>query len=351
MKIYLSNLLHLPALLQLFAANAKRQKQFIRETVAIDIEESKVNIDDSLNENDFRKITNYYGFAVPAILGEGFCLLRGKGMTKQERHAMTYLGALTGLFDDFFDEKEMPEQHIKRLIEFPEKEIAKNANERLFVNFYLKALENAANAESVKSYFMKVFDAQVLSRRQMLTTITKDEIREITLQKGGISILFYRSIFSEPAGVWEQKMLYLLGGIGQLENDIFDVYKDFQGGINTLATTTATIDELRNIYHTVMYEIFSLVNNTGFPAKNRKKFLRYIALIISRGLVCLDFLEKNEKTTNNFFSLKDYEKKDLVCNMDSLKNNLKLLLNYAKCNLSSTKASFPSVNHSDSILA
>ncbi|PKO95177.1 MAG: hypothetical protein CVU14_12205, partial [Bacteroidetes bacterium HGW-Bacteroidetes-9] len=140
MKIYLSNLLHLPALLQLFAANAKRQKQFIRETVAIDIEESKVNIDDSLNENDFRKITNYYGFAVPAILGEGFCLLRGKEMTEQERHAMTYLGALTGLFDDFFDEKEIPEQHIKRLIEFPEKEIAKNANERLFVNFYLKAL-------------------------------------------------------------------------------------------------------------------------------------------------------------------------------------------------------------------
>jgi len=329
MKIHFNNLIKLPCLLQTIIRSSKLQKRFIQQTLAIDIEKSKKENDNSLNDADFRKITSYYGFAVPAILGEGFCLLRGKELSERERTALTYLGALTGLFDDFFDEKELSEHYLKNLMDRPESAETNNANERLFVRFAQNALKNTSDIDGLKKAALKVYEAQVLSKKQKETAINQKEIEDITMQKGGFSILFYRSVFQQVADDSERKMLYYLGGIGQLENDIFDVYNDYVNGINTLATITTKIHDLRKTYTSLMEKTFALVHQTDFSTKNKKKFLRFIALIIARGLVCLDFLEKNEKKTNQTFSLKDYEKQDLICDMGTVKNNLKLISHYA----------------------
>ncbi len=334
--MHFNNLIKLPGLLQTVIRSSKLQKRFIQQTLAIDIEKSKKENDSSLSDSDFRKITNYYGFAVPAILGEGFCLLRGKKISNRERNALTYLGALTGLFDDFFDEKELSEHYLKILVDKPEGTNANNSNERLFVRFAKKALENTSDIDALKKASIKVYEAQVLSKKQKLETLTQQEIEDITLLKGGFSIIFYRSVFHNTASEAEEKMLYHLGGIGQLENDIFDVYKDYVNGVKTLATITTKIHDLRQAYTSLMEKTFALVHQTDFSTKNKKKFLRFIALIISRGFVCLDFLEKNEKKTNHTFSLKDYKKQDLICDMGTVKNNLKLIGHYAKCDIRKT---------------
>lgn len=331
--MHFNNLIKFPGLLWRVYRNLKVQKHFIKQTLAPDIEKSKKENDNSLNEADFRKITHYYGFAVPAIMGEGFCLLRGKSLSERERSALTYLGALTGLFDDFFDKKELAEHYLKNLTDNPENAETSDANERLFVRFAQKALKNAFNPDALKQAAKKVYEAQILSKKQTQSALNQEEIKDITLKKGGFSILFYRSIFQEPADELEKEMLYYLGGVGQLENDIFDIYKDSVGGIKTLATTATKIQELREAYSSFMQTTFQLVYKTTSPLKNKKKFLRFIALIIARGFVCLDFLEKNEKKTNSAFSLKEYERQDLVCDMGTLKNNLKLINYYLKCDV------------------
>jgi hypothetical protein len=43
-------------------------------------------------------------------------------------------------------------------------------------------------------------------------------------------------------------MLYKLGGVLQLSNDIFDVYKDSKDDIYTLVTTAKKISELRKLF-------------------------------------------------------------------------------------------------------
>lgn len=328
--MHLSNLIKLPGLLQTVLRSSKVQKRFINQTLYFDIEQSKRENDNSLNESDFRKITNYYGFAVPAILGEGFCLLRGKEMSERERNALTYLGALTGLFDDFFDEKELSENYLKNLMDRPESAEVSNSNERLFVKFAQKALKNTSDIDGLKMASLKVYEAQVLSKKQKETAISQEKIKDITLQKGGYSILFYRSVFQQAADDTERQMLYYLGGIGQLENDIFDIYKDYTNGIKTLATTTTHIEELRKVYHSLMEKTIDLVYRTNFSLKSKKKFLRFVALIVARGFVCLDFLEKNEEKTNHTFLLKEYKKKDLICDMGTVKNNMKLINYYLK---------------------
>jgi hypothetical protein len=56
--------------------NIKAQRQFIQRTLAVDIEKSKQSKDNTLDDQDFRKITQYYGLAVPAISGEAFCNIK-----------------------------------------------------------------------------------------------------------------------------------------------------------------------------------------------------------------------------------------------------------------------------------
>lgn len=327
------NLIYLPQLFLSLWSSMKKQKQFLKTTIVLDIEKSKLNNDNTLTDKDYSKMKGYYGFAVPALLGEGFCILRGREMSDKERYGITYLGALTGLFDDFFDDHNLSKEHILEMINRPDEELAQNSNQKLFIKFCQIALENSEDADQVKNIAFKVYDAQVASHKQLLTETTDEEIAKITMDKGGLSLHFYRSVFSDEINEDEQKMIYHLGGIGQLENDIFDIYKDYQNGIRTLATLTNKINKLRKTYTSLMEETFKLVHQTDFAPKNKRNFLRFISLIICRGFVCLDFLEKNELQTNNKFSLDLYEKKDLICDMGKLSNNIKLLNYYSKTSI------------------
>ena len=325
MSKYIYNLRVLPGLYQSLIKRLRYQKQFMQKTIALDIEEIKRKQDGSLNDTDFKKITDYYGYAVPAILGEAFCLLRGKGMTERERGALTYLGALTGLFDDFFDEKNTPKTHIRELLDNPQESLVRNSHEMLFVRFFRNALENSGNRNLLMTSFYDVNDAQVLSKKQNLPEIAREEIESITIKKGGVSLLFYRSVLDGDISEKEKILVYNLGSLFQLENDIFDVYKDYKSEIRTLATIETKISNLRETFTLMMDKTILSLGATDFALENKKKFWRFISLILLEGFVCLDFLEKNEKKTNGIFSPKDYNRNDLVCDMEKISNRARLL--------------------------
>ncbi|HDZ42157.1 MAG TPA: hypothetical protein ENH59_10855 [Bacteroidetes bacterium] len=327
MGISVNRIITLPALMRQFRLYFRKQEEFIKKSIAVDIREVQKDIDDTLSDKDFKKILTYYGLAVPSVLGEGYCLLRGKEMSLAERDQLTYMGALTGLFDDFFDEKETDEQHIRELINRPRPSLANNSYEELFIRFYLKALDRT-NSGLVKEKLNRVCDAQVRSKQQKDPGISKEDIESITIEKGGASLLFYRCAFPEEVRESEDKMLYTLGGLGQLENDIFDVYKDYHEQVKTLATTTKRVSELRSVYISMMKDVLKMLDQTGYPGKNKKKFFRFISLISSRGLVCLDHLQKQETLTGGIFDLSLYSRENLICDIEKSGNRLILFLYY-----------------------
>lgn len=329
MKRYIINLIQLPGLLFMLARNIKIQKQFILRVLTPDIELSKANNDNTLDEHDFLKITRYYGLAVPAVLGEAFCLLRGRDMTNKERLAISYAGALTGLFDDFFDKRNLPESRILHLITNPYEVMCDNSNEALFLSFYKKTLENCSNPELLRSFFLKVFDAQKMSKKQCSNHITLAEVEEITFFKGGVSLQFYRSVFGETRNEAEDEMLYYAGGLGQLENDVFDVWKDYNEGIKTLPATTRKIEELKVAYLAAYQKVVCLLAESDYGRVQKKKFLRLFALIVSRGLICLNQLEKLQKLTCGNFEFQAYSRQQLVCDMEKPINVLRSFHYYA----------------------
>ncbi|MCF8231722.1 MAG: hypothetical protein K9J27_05975 [Bacteroidales bacterium] len=302
----------------------------MQRTIIPDIEQIKRDMDSSLDDKDFRKITKYYGLAVPAILGEGFCLLHGRRLTEKERTALTYLGGLTGLFDDFFDKKQTPERHIKELVDRHDERDAQDDNEKLFVRFFNTALDNIIHSDVFMQYVDEVFAIQMLSWQQSLPDIPSEKIKDITFKKGGYSLLFYRSALDEYMGSLEKAMTYKLGSLLQLENDLFDVYKDYKQSIKTLVTTETQINKLRHTYMELMEETVSLVKQTPFAEQNKKAFLRFISLITHRGSVGLDQLEAKQKTTSHTFLIHAYNRKDLICDMEKPKNILRVIHYYAK---------------------
>lgn len=315
-------------------SNINRQNKFIQKNINPLLDETKKINDGSLEENDLKKITGYYGLAVPAILGEAFCALRGKSMTDKERLASTCQGAMTGLGDDFFDKQRLSEAALKDFIEKPERFTGNTASEKLFLHFYKTALANAPQPTQMQEQIYKVFHAQLLSKQQDKPGLSYEVIKDITLRKGAESLLYYRTAFEHPMKKGEEKMLYCLGGLMQLSNDIFDVYKDHQNGISTLITTAKKIKELRFLYSAVLQIGKEAACKSGYPKKNVRKFLDIISIgIFSRCYVCMEQLEKNEHRSGNVFDPKQYQRKDLICDMDTAANKWKSL----RCHLKITK--------------
>ena len=307
-------------------SNINRQKKIIRKNITPQLTEAQKMVDGSLDNNDLKKITGYYGLAVPAILGEAFCALRGESMTDKERLASTCQGAMTGLGDDFFDKHRLSEQGVKDFIEKPELFTGNTASEKLFLNFYKTALANAPQPTQMQEQIYKVFYAQLLSKQQDKPGLSYEVIKDITIRKGAESLLYYRTAFKHPLKNGEQKMLYSLGGLMQLSNDIFDVHKDYQSGVSTLVTTATGIKELRFHYSALLKTGVDAAYKSGYPKKNVSRFLSLLNIgIFSRCYVCLDQLQRIEKKSGNVFDLNAYSRKDLICDMDTVGNKLKSL--------------------------
>ena len=171
---------------------------------------------------------------------------------------------------------------------------------------------------------LEVYKAQLESKKQTQAFITKKEIQDITFYKGGSSLLFYRTAFLPKPSADEEKLVYNLGSLMQLSNDIFDVYKDRENGIKTLITEAAHIQPARELLKQQLSTYYRSAYDMGFPKKNVTAFLSILSLgIFSRAFVCLDQLEKNEVLTGNKFSVQLYSRKQLICDMDGLRNKLR----------------------------
>ncbi len=329
--ILVGNIISVPGTASALLKSRNTQRLFLQENILPLLQEAEKTNDGTLEASDFKKITGYYGLAVPAIIGESFAALRGKKMTRKERLALTYLGAITGLFDDFFDKHDLESEKIKDLLERPDSLSGQNSSEKLFLDCYRKALLHAHDPQLVLHYFRKVYDAQIESMKQAKPGLSEDEILRITLDKGAVSVLFYRAAMEHPFQPGEEEAIFKMGGMMQLGNDIFDIYKDRNGNIHTLLTTTKKIDRVRSIFRKVMKESFDSISQLEYNSRNTKRYLHLFSLALcSRCFVCLDQLESKEKLTNNIFSPADYSRQDLICDMEKVSNNWRSLLYHLK---------------------
>ena len=321
----LKNLFILPSTYYTLYRDVRRQKRYVQKVIEPIIAEAILNNDGTLDTDDFEKIRKYYAFGVPAIVGEGICTLRGWSMNERERKASTFQGALTGLYDDFFDKTHIRSAEIKKMMADPEGFDASTSLENLFIKFLIKVHDNLYHKKFFNNRFDQVYNAQTESRKQVSDELSFEALQEITFRKGGHSLLFYRSIFEHDLREGEEEALYHAGALMQLGNDIFDVYEDERQQIKTLLTSTKEIEQVRQLFNGQLDKTVSLFRDTAFKPKNIERYLRKFVLGISRCFVCLDQLEKLQEMTGGQFSPSKYSRNELICDMEKPGNIVRSL--------------------------
>lgn len=329
---YLSNVLHIPGMALRVLAQLHKQNQFMQKELNPFLQTYLSTNDGTIDSEDIRKIEKYYGLAVPAILGEAFAHLRGEPLTDKERLAATFLGASTGLYDDLFDKKELPEDYIDHMFHHTKSIKPQDSFEDMLIAAWTTTQDLSASRQLLAHFAIIIHKIQIKTKQQQTGNLPMDTIKQLTFDKGGYSVLLYMALFYKTMPLPDEKLFYETGALLQLENDIFDVYKDSKAQIKTWVTHGGDIAVIRTDYEKRWLALKKIIDQTNHPAKGKKAFLGIICAIVSRGFVCLDMLEQRQKENGGTFNPTDFERKQLICDMEKPYNMLKSIHYFCKYN-------------------
>ena len=248
------------------------------------------------------------------LLGLSFEKLLGRKLSEPEIKRIVLLAHFAPVYDDLFDRLDTAKDRIVKLIKTPENIKAVNAEEKLFLSFYLPVFRDLKTNDDFIGYFLKLTEAQEQSKQQTNGHLSYDEINQITRDKGGFSSLLLRSLINESMNENERAGLYQLGAMSQYMDDIFDWYDDLSENRTTIANQL-TLNELLELYQTN----FQALNKMQFT----KTFKRLIAILLSPAFVCLDDYQKKQVNTKLLSQTR------VICDMEKPINQWNLFLKVA----------------------
>ena len=252
-----------------------------------------------------------------AATNRWFTDLRGYKTTKNEQQAAIYLGAYTPVYDDLVDDQTMNHDDIERLQTNQYKE---NIHFALIWYLYKKLETRLPRKGQFKHYFQLSGEAQTASLQQLKKErLHWDDLQKITFDKGGYATLLYRSILENEIEAKEEKAIYQLGAALQLVNDVFDVYKDHQQGLQTCITNTTDIIIPADIFEEKVNTCILAFHDLPYSKIHIERMLWKIKVMLSRGYVCFEQLKALPAATAAFSPAK-YSRSQLICDMERMKN-------------------------------
>lgn len=317
-------LLQVNALWQ-FISDLLRQKKYVRTELVPLLDKLQREAGLTFEPYLYKKITDYYGLLTTGVLAASFSRLHGRKLSQSERQVSTWLGAMTPLFDDFFDRNLVDDGEISTMMAAPFDFQTGDLHQRAILYFHQHILGHLGDLERYKALIQKVFQAQIDSRMQADPSITDEALWKITYDKGGYSLLTYREVLAFPTDPEERAVIYQLGGILQLCNDIFDIYKDLQEGIITLPLRCQDFRALKARYLEETLDWIVRTRALPCPKPDIERFITFLLIVICRGLVALDQLIGLQQARGSSFSVEKCQRSELICDMARPSNFLKSL--------------------------
>ena len=304
-----------------------------------------------LSSKEKRRFKHYfYGVSyLSAIFGA----LRGQLRTRRERERFTHLAALAYFFDDLVDACRNSQPSGENWLDNPEA-YGKIADERGLALHFLQSvytLQTPAQRTVFQQYMHRVFNVEVQGRQwgnaeygvrnAELGSVEwgnaeggrrkaefEAAILRITAEKGGCSVLLFRSLLDNPISGPEENALYQFGALIQLCDDIFDLWFDVQAGTATAASICAASGNIQGLN-----ELFEAQVNAckaaiqKLPRPHLAWAMIFFLIAITR--VCLQHYADLEQ---QFGKIPLTDRKLLVVDMERWTNRLRaaksLLLRY-----------------------
>ena len=286
----------------------------------------------SFDAPTFHKIVKSHSVYLP-IVNDAFTALHGRYTTEIEQERSIHYFTCSSLFDNFLDDRLLTLEQVENIVFHAGEYEAASFDERAFMESQAFVLIGMKEKDAYALVARKVFDAQLASLKQFDVSISNEKIQEITFAKGGNSVLLCRYYLDINPTKEEEQCWYLLGTMIQLSNDLFDIYKDTQQNIQTLATRCIDAYAIEKIFLEQVNKMRGCIHSLPYSKTRKQHFSIAMAATYSLGLVAiaqLKTLQGSEKTLPSFGSL---PRKALIIDMEKPKNIwlwLKFVYRYAK---------------------
>jgi hypothetical protein len=269
-----------------------------------------------LKESTILKIKKYYCLASP-LTSLTYKKISGRALSPIELEMSILMGIIVPLVDDFTDDNSLDSESIDRLLFSNSDYEPKTLEEDIVMSINRFFLENVKSTDGFLDTLKKGINAQHCSIKQMDSDVSRDELQMITLEKGGWGMVLWHYIIDEVPTPQTIQMIYLMGGIEQMCNDIFDVYKDYKEGIATYANTCDDYRALEEYYKMKSREFVKLVRELPYKKNDLNFFISFHSLIIARGIVALRMLSKLQiRLGGGILPFGKLDRKKLICDME-----------------------------------
>lgn len=289
--------------------------------------------DGSLTNEDIKKATVYYAGGITVFLGELFAFVRSKPLSEMERSSITYLGALTGPFDEFFDRDNLSFEKLEDFVYRTELFKPERSIEAFCIFCYKEALELSGQPDALKKAFMEVLRTQMESKKQQGEKLDIEKLKTISWGKGAAAAVFYRYCMKNEPYPEELKFYQTLGAIIQLGDDIFDFWEDSMSNTQTIATALETVNEIELVFNDWYGKGIACVEKLQLSARKQKKLIELMHLGFSRVWVCLDQFRALEKLPNPI-KPNAQTRSQFICDMEKVATLKSCVQYYLKLNKS-----------------
>ncbi len=263
---------------------------------------------------------------VHSLLDFSLCGLAGRKMSNDELKACVYFCACLPLYDDFFDKSDLTEKEIKDLMNAPHGFEPKTPVQELFIYLLRVVYQNLPDSDLFGRYFEQLYYGQEESKKLIDPDLSREEVEQIAFQKGGYSALLFRSVLKHPLIQGEEKALYQLGAVGQVLDDLFDLWDDLEEGINTIVTKFN--NDFTPVFNKYLHEVEKLkmsFQKLNYEQKNKDKFIRELMLMVNGGTLCGQHYLKLQEKNGGVLDIQKIGREALICDMEKKSNWLKMI--------------------------
>lgn len=266
------------------------QRQFNRDFLLPYLGYLENKFDGSFYPEQQQKIVQYYGLFITSFLCSSYKRLYGKTLTPDERRRATLFGILTPVGDDLFDIDRLSHEAIRKITFEPATFPAVSFSARVACEVQQYMLDHVPHLEQYLQASAAVLDIQVETEQQTNPAISREDLERITWTKGAVSVIIYHQCLDDAAIKEMKEVLFLVGSLYQLGNDLFDLYKDVRDNIYTLVNTCTDFIALRHQFTERVRAQNRAIMALPYAEQDKERFCIVMNAINARSLVALDQL-------------------------------------------------------------
>lgn len=306
-------------------AEIRVQKKFNQTFLIPYLDELEKKYNGKFQPEQRKKILDYYGLFITSFLCSSYKRLYGKRLTNEERKRATLFGILTPVGDDLFDIDKLDNESIRQITFEPETFVASTFSSHIAKEIQTYLLQTVPHKEEYIKASKDVLDIQIETIKQTNPNISQEEMRRITYTKGAVSVIIYHQCLNEAADDQMLEVLFLIGSLYQLGNDIFDLYKDVRDNIYTLVNTCEDYVQFKKDFIKRIELQNQRIYALPYAKKDKEDFCIVMNTINARSLVAIDQFISTQKKYGSEVDWWKLQRKEMIVDMEEKKNILKWL--------------------------